>query len=353
MPVTLKELAQLTHSELIGDPSYRIENVADLEEATAFDASFFSNPRYQRAFEQSQAGVIFVTKQAKLKENRQYLLCENPSTAFQQLIDLFYPSRSSPSGFTGIHPTAVIHPTAHLEENVTVGPYAVIDEHVRIKKNTFIGSGTYVGPYTTIGESCLIHPHVVIRESCIVGDYVIFQPGAVIGSCGFGYQTNAQGEHIKLNQVGHVSIENHVEIGANTTIDRSRFKSTQIGKGTKIDNLVQVGHGVQVGPFNLYAAQVGIAGSSSTGNHVILGGQVGVAGHLHLDSYVIASAQTGITKSLQKGTYRGTPATTIQDFNRNFIFLRKIESYINQLKNIQDKVSQIEERFLESDNPSN
>lgn len=342
--ITLKELAYLTHSTLIGDPSHSISNVSDLENATSQDASFFSNPLYHQAFNQSKAGVIFVDSQPLLEKERNYLICKNPSQAFQQVIDHFYPPRLSPSGFQGIHPTAVIHETACLFHPVTIGPHAVVDEYVIIHAHTFIGAGSYIGPYTTIGQSCIIHPHVVIREFCKLAQKVIIQPGAVIGSCGFGYQTNEQGKNVKLNQVGNVVIEDEVEIGANTTIDRARFKSTHIGKESKIDNLVQIAHGVKVGTHNFIAAQVGIAGSASTGSYVMLAGQVGVVGHVHLQDKVVVSAQSGVTKSLKKGIYRGTPAIPIQEFSRHYVFAHKIEKYIHLIKSFQTRLNQIDQK---------
>lgn len=341
---SLADLATLTKSRLSGDPSHMISGVADLETASLQDASFFSNPRYQQAMKNSNAGVIFVDSNASLLEGKNYLISDQPSQAFQQLVDTLFPPRQSPSGFKGIHPTAVIHETAEIEEGVTVGPHAVIDEGVKIGQNTFIGAGVYVGPETTIGSSCLIYPHVTIREGCQIGHRVIIQPGAVIGSCGFGYITDKQGKHVKLNQVGNVVIEDDVEIGANTTIDRSRFKSTKVSQGSKIDNLVQLGHGVIVGPHNIIVAQTGIAGSTSTGRYVVLAGQVAVAGHLHLGDGVTVAGKSGVSKSLSSGKYGGIPAVALDEYNRNQVFLRNIEKYVEQLKSLDKRVENLEEQ---------
>lgn len=339
-PFSLAELAALTNSRLIGNPKHIISGVADLETATDQDASFFSNPRYLQAMKKSKAGVIFVDSLTPLLEGRNYLISDQPSRAFQQFVDTLHPSRQSPSGFNGIHPTAVIHETASLEEGVSVGPYAVVDEGVSIGQGTFIGAGTYVGPGSAIGRDCLIHPHVSIREGCRIGNRVIIQPGAVIGSCGFGYTTDHRGRHIKLNQVGNVVIEDDVEIGANAAVDRARFKETRIGQGSKIDNLVQIGHGVVLGPYNIIVAQTGIAGSSSTGRHVVLAGQVAVAGHLHLDDGVTVAGKSGVTKSLSTGKYGGIPAVPLQEYNRNQVFLRHIEQYVDQLKSLAKQMHQ-------------
>ncbi|WP_042278200.1 UDP-3-O-(3-hydroxymyristoyl)glucosamine N-acyltransferase [Candidatus Protochlamydia sp. R18] len=339
---TLQELALLTDCKLVGNPSQIIKSVADLENASEEDASFFANNRYLQSLKESQAGVVFVDLQTPLIEGKNYLLSENPSRSFQHLIDTLYPQKKHPSGFTGIHTSAVIHPTAEIGNKVTICPQAVIDEGVKIGSGSFIGAGVYIGSYSEIGEDCTIHPRVVIREKCYLGNRVILQPGVVIGSCGFGYTTNQQGQHIKLNQVGNVWIENDVEIGANTTIDRARFKSTRIGQGTKIDNLVQIAHGVTIGSYNIIVSQTGIAGSTTTGKYVVIAGQAAIAGHLHLKDHVVVAGKSGVTKSLSTGKYSGIPAMPIKDYNRNQVFLRKIEIYINQIKNLEKRVLELE-----------
>jgi len=339
---TLSEIATLTNSRLVGNPKHLIYGVADLETASLEEASFFSNTRYQHAMLNSIAGVIFVDPNVSLIEDKNYLISDQPSLAFQLLVDTFFPPRQSPSGFHGIHPTAVIHETAQLEDGVTVGPYAVIDQGVKIGTATFIGAGVYIGPDTVVGSYCVIYPHVTIRESCRLDNRVIIQPGAVIGSCGFGYITDKKGKHNKLNQVGNVIIEDDVEIGANTTIDRARFKTTTVGQGTKIDNLVQLGHGASIGQHNVIVAQTGIAGSSSTGRHVVLAGQVAVAGHLHLDDGVTVAGKSGVTKSLSQGKYGGVPAVPIHEYNRNQVYLRNIEKYIDQIKDLAKRIERLE-----------
>lgn len=344
--ITLEALAKATNCKLVGNPLHIISGIADLEAATLQEASFFSNPRYQNAMKNSNAGVIFVDSNTPLAEGKNYLISDQPSRAFQQLVDILHPAKSSPSGFKGIHPSAVIHETAQLSEGVSIGPHAVIDEGVKIGQDTFIGAGTYIGPDSSIGESCIIHPRVVIRENCEIGDRVIIQPGAVIGSCGFGYTTDAQGKHIKLNQVGNVVVEHDVEIGANSTIDRGRFTSTRVGQGTKIDNLVQLGHGVVLGPHNIIVAQTGIAGSTTTGKYVVLAGQVAIAGHLHLEDHVTVAGKSGVSKSLTKGKYGGIPAMPLQEHNRNQVLLRNIEQFIDQIKSLSKRIEILESQKL-------
>lgn len=340
---TLSDIAELTKSKLVGNPTLCITNVADLENADYDDASFLANPRYEQAMQKSRAGVIFISPTTPHADGRNYLINENPSRAFQELVDAMFSERLQISDFKGIHHTAIIDPSCQIGSNVTICPYAVIEKNTVIGSNSFIGSGCYIGPFTTIGEDCILHPQVVVRERATIGNRVILQPGAVIGSCGFGYTTDSKGKHTKLNQVGTVTIEDDVEIGANTTIDRSRFKTTRIGQGTKIDNLVQIGHGAIIGSFNLIVAQVGVSGSAETGRNVILAGQSALAGHIKIANGAILSARTGATKSIVKaGKYGGLPAIPLEAYNRNQVLLRNIESLVDEVKALKKRLDAIE-----------
>ena len=341
---TLSELATYTKSELIGDGSYVVQDVADLESAGSEDVSFLSNLSYTKAMLASKAGVVFVLPNTPLVEGRNFLITDEPSRAFQSTVEAFFgESIHETTGFSGIHSSAVIHETAFISEGSSIGPHAVIDKNVIIGKNTFIGAGAYVGLGTRIGDNCFIHPHVTIRERTIIGNRVTIQPGAVIGSCGFGYTTDAQGKHTKLNQVGIVIIEDDVEIGANTTIDRSRFKSTLIGQGSKLDNLVQIGHGVTLGRHNIIISQTGIAGSSKTGNHVVLAGHVAVAGHLYITHGTQVAGMSGVRKSITKaGKYAGTRDLTLDEHLRNSVYLKNIETYVKEIKNLKLRIEALE-----------
>ncbi len=347
---TIAELAALTQSQVVGSPHHCITAVSDLDSAGEEDASFFAKPefgqasRYEQALSKSAAGVIFVPPDAPLVEGRNYLLNSDPSRAFQVTLEAFNGTEQKLSGFSGIHATAVIHPTSKIGQQVTIGPYAVIDQDVEIGDNTHIGAHCFIGPQVKIGSQCILHPHVTVREKCVIGNRVILQPGAVIGSCGFGYTTDKQGRHIKLNQVGNVTVEDDVEIGANSTIDRSRFKTTRIGRGTKIDNLVQIGHNVNLGPHNIIVAQSGIAGSAQTGHHVVLAGQCGVTGHIKLGDRVILSARSAADKSMpDAGTYGGAPAMPMAEHNRVTVHMRNIEKYVKLLKALEARLSKLEE----------
>jgi len=334
---TLIELGAHCGAQLIGDATHLISGINTLEEATASDVSFLANPRYIDAMKKSHAGVICIAPQDALPEGKNFLLHADPSRAFQMIAELLIPSAIS--GFSGIHPTAVIHPSAQIASDVHIGPHAVIDRDVKIGPRTHIGPHVSIGFEVEIGADCVIHPNCTLRERCRLGNRVILQPGVVIGSCGFGYTPDKLGRHIKLEQLGIVILEDDVEIGANTTIDRSRFKATLIRKGTKIDNLVQIAHNVEVGEHNIIAAQTGIAGSVKTGKYVMLGGQVGIVGHVELDDQVLVATRGGVSKSLKSGKYRGSPAIPIAEYNRQEVYVRKLEEYVERLKQLEKKAT--------------
>lgn len=340
---TLKELAKLTSATLVGNPDQCIVGVEALEAANFEEASFLANPRYREAMLHSKAGVICIAPMIPPIDGKNFLISEDPSRTFQQIVELLHLSDNGKSGFTGIHSTAVIHPSAKIAKDVKIGPYVVIDKNAIVGARTEIAPFASIGPAVTIGEECQIHAHVVIREACTVGNRVILQPGAIIGSCGFGYTTNAKGEHVKIEQLGTVIIEDDVEIGANTAIDRARFKVTRIGKGTKIDNLVQIAHNVTLGEHNIIVSQSGIAGSSKTGKHVILGGQAGVVGHLEITDNVMIATRGGVSKSINKpGKYAGGPVMPLAEYNRQQVQLRKIDEYVKKIEELERRISDLE-----------
>lgn len=340
--LTLRECAEITGAKLHGNPDHSISGVADLASATCCDASFLSNSRYEHLLPKTEAGVICIDGKIEPLPEKNFLISADPSRAFQLIAETFVDNREL-TGFRGIHPTAVIHEEAHIEEGVQIAPYAVIDKGAFIGKRSKIGPFAYVGIEASIGEDSILHAHSVVREYCVLGNRVILQPGAVIGSCGFGYTTNEKGEHTKLEQLGNVVLGDDVEIGANTTIDRARFKTTLVGRGTKIDNLVQIAHNVELGEYNILAAQTGIAGSTKTGRNVMMGGQVGIVGHLEITDFVMIATRGGVSKSIKKsGKYNGSPAVPLSDYNRSQVLLRNIESYVKRIEALEKKLSELE-----------
>ncbi|MEI6242162.1 MAG: UDP-3-O-(3-hydroxymyristoyl)glucosamine N-acyltransferase [Chlamydiota bacterium] len=340
---TLSELANLTSTQLMGDPQYLISGVNTLDDANPQEASFLANIHYVEAMKRSKAGVICLDPKQDLNPSKNYLISEDPSRSFQKLVEIFSDFEKILSGFSGIHPSAILHPSAKIGKECTIGPYAVIDKGVIIGDHSFIGSHVYIGPFSSIGHHCTIHPSVVIRERTIIKDSVVLQPGAIIGSCGFGFTINTKGQFIKLDQIGNVIIEDDVEIGANTTIDRARFRATTIKKNTKIDNLVQIAHNVEIGESNAIAAQTGIAGSSKTGKYVMMGGQVGIVGHVEIADHTEIATRSGISKILPSGKYRGSPAMPFAEYNRQKVHVRRLEEYAKRIEALEEKVKKLKE----------
>lgn len=343
-PFTLKELAKESQSQFFGNENHVVLNVSSLESATDTDVSFLANPKYLKELKTTQAGIICIDKNTSPVEGKNYLISENPSETFQVITRLLLPSYSS--GFDLIHPTAVIHPTAKIHPSAHIGPYVTIDQNVVIGANTRIFSHVSLGPMAQIGDNCTLYPSAVVREGCILKNGVILQPGSVIGSCGFGYITSKNGNHTKIKQLGIVILEDDVEIGANSTIDRARFKHTLIKEGTKIDNLVQIGHNVILGKHNIVVAQTGIAGSSKVGDYVIIGAQVGITGHIEITNRCIVATRSGVSKNLtQSGFYGGTPAIPFNEYNTNRVHIKRLASYVKRIKELEEKIKILEDKL--------
>lgn len=340
MKFSLSDLAALVAAEFKGDPKSEVTGVNTLDEASPSDVSFLANPKYQEKIKTSLAGVICVDPQTPLEENKNYLISKSPSEIFQKIAELFQGPREK-SGFTNIHPTAVIHESATIHPTAQIGPFVVIDQNSIIGKDTTIFAHSTIYQNVTIGEECTIHSNCTIREGSILKDRVILQPGAVIGSCGFGYLPDSLGRFQKLEQIGNVILEEDVEIGSHTCIDRSRFKSTIVRRGSKIDNLCQIAHNVEVGEDNVIAAQTGIAGSAKLGKRVMLGGQVGVVGHVSVGDEVMIATRGGISKPLKKGKYRGSPAMPIDEYNRQKVHTRKLETYVQRISELEKKFEEL------------
>ncbi len=330
----LHELAKLVGAELDnGAPDCEITGVASLMEARPGDLTFFGNPRYLAQLRASVATAAIVPLECQEKVAPILLRVANPSIAFASVVAAFAPAEIVP--VPGIHPSAVVSPEARLGEGVSIGALVVIEAGAEIGAGTAIDAGCTIGQEVRLGAHCRIYPNVTIRERCTLGDRVIVQPGAVIGSCGFGYEFQ-NGRHQKIPQTGIVEIGDDVEIGANTTIDRARFGRTVIGSGSKIDNLVQIAHNVQIASHSIICAQVGVAGSTRIGSYVTLAGQVGLAGHLEIGDKAIIGAQSGLSKNVPAGSMViGAPAKPMKEWKQN-------NFYISQLHKLFERVKELE-----------
>ena len=337
--ITVKELALLVGGQVEGDGEHLLCSANDLEAASANEVTFLANDKYIPLLKTTSAGAVVLRPTQERAAGRSYILHSDPSMAFQKILNFFHGDACKKSYFTGVHPTAVIHPTATIAKSAQIGPYAVVDGYTTIGENTVIGAHVSIGPHCVIQNNVVLYPHAVLREGTVVKDRSIIQPGAILGSCGFGYSTDSKGEHHKQEQWGNVIVDEDVEIGANTTIDRARINSTHIGKGTKVDNLVQIAHNVQTGKNCLIVAQVGIAGSTKLGDRVVLAGKVGLVGHIELANDVIIAGSSNVSKSIkEKGTYLGTPALPIQQFIRINSRLKHIDDLFSRVQALEQKL---------------
>ena len=336
---TCEELAALVEGELIGLCGHKLNGVASLKEAMTTDVAFLGNEKYRPQVLPSKAGVVLVPAdyEEAPPEGRAWIRCADPSGSFSKVVMLFTPPpvKYEP----GIAPSAAVDATADIGEGVHIGANVTIGARVKIGTGSVILPGCVLLDDVVVGENCLLYPNVVIRERCLLGNRVILHPGVVIGGDGFGYDSGPTG-HTKVPQVGIVQLDDDVEVGANSTIDRARFGRTWIQRGTKIDNLVQIAHNVVVGPYCLVVAQTGISGSTVLGQGVILAGQAGVAGHLTIGDGAIAMAQSGISRDLPpKSVVFGSPAVDRREFARREMYVKKIEGIMAELKELKAKLN--------------
>ncbi len=291
----LGEIAERLGCVLEGPPDLEISGVAGMDEASDMELTFLSNPKYHRKLKSTRAAAIIVSPDAQAP-GRALLRSENPYLSFAKALEIFSPPYRPPAG---IHPTAVIALTARLGRNPSIGPYVVIEDGVGLGDDCVLKSFVMIYRGAQIGSRFLAHSHSVVREGVQIGDDVILQNGAVVGGDGYGFAKQSDGSYYKIVQSGTVIIEDRVEVQANACVDRAAVGETRLRRGVKVDNLVQVGHGCDIGENTLLCGQVGLAGSCKVGRNVVLAGQVGVAGHLTIGDNVIATAQSGIPNDVE------------------------------------------------------
>jgi UDP-3-O-[3-hydroxymyristoyl] glucosamine N-acyltransferase len=332
---TLQELATASGGDLAGDGSVQITGAASLAEAAPGEISFFGNRKYIGLLRKTRASALFVPPDFAEPINAAQIRVSNPTKAFEQVVLKFAPK---PIKFAaGIHASAVVAPNAQLGQGVSVQPHAVIEAGARIGDDTIIGAGSYIGHETTIGSACLVYPLVTIRERSRIGSRVIIHSGAVIGADGFGFEI-VDGRQEKIQQLGIVQIDDDVEIGANTTVDRARFGRTWIQQGVKIDNLVQIAHNVVIGKNSVIVAQTGISGSTRVGERVTMAGQVGIVGHVEIADGSIIAAQSGVSKNVPGGVWFGYPAAPIEETKRQIAWIHRLGKLFERVREIEKKL---------------
>jgi UDP-3-O-[3-hydroxymyristoyl] glucosamine N-acyltransferase len=332
---TVKELAAISDGELVGDPMLKITGAASLSEAARGEISFFTNRKYISLLRKTRASAIFVPLDFAEPIDAAQIRVSNPTKAFEEVLLKFAPK---PITFVpGVHSSAVVDPSAQLGERVSIQPLAVIEAGAKIGDDTIIGAGSYVGHEAVIGSACHIYPNVTIRERSRIGSRVVIHSGAVIGADGFGFEM-VDGRHQKIQQLGIVQIDDDVEIGANTTVDRARFGRTWIQQGVKIDNLVQIAHNVVIGKNSVIVAQTGISGSTRVGERVMMGGQVGITGHVEIGDGTAIGAQSGISKSTPGGVWFGSPAVPLAEAKQQIAWVRRLGKLVARVKEIEKKL---------------
>ncbi len=331
----LNHIARLIKGELIGDGNIPITGVKNIEQAKAGDITFLSHPKYKTHLDSTRAAAIIVASPFK-GIKKPHIVVDNPYVALSLVLEYFY---GVPHVAVGVHPLAVIGKNPKLGKRISIYPWAVLGNDIELGEEVTIYPGACIGDNVKIGDNSVIHQNVSIYPGVTIGKRVNIHSGSVIGSPGFGYVWDGE-KHRYIPQVGSVVIEDEVDVGANVTIDRGTMGDTRIGRGTKIDNLVQIAHNVTIGEYSIMVAQVGVAGSTQIGHHVIVGGQVAVAGHIQIGDQVKIAARTGISKSVPSGAimagFAGVPHSE----------WRKSEVAVRRLPKLQTKVRELEKRLV-------
>lgn len=343
MSATLNEIAALIQGRVVGDGSINIQTLSSIDDIIPGSLVFADGEDKLKQALQSEAAAVLVNHNIE-QAGKPLIQVATPFNAFIQLLNLFYPARAIKAG---IHPTAIIGEGALIGKDVYIGPYVIIESGCWIGDGCVLKGHNYIGHDVKIGEYSVIHPHVTVYDGCQIGSFVTIHASTVIGSDGFGY-TFVDGKHLKVPHVGTVVIGSHVEIGANTAVDRATMGETSIGEGTKIDNLVQVAHSVKLGKHNILCGFTGIAGSTVTGDHVIFAANVGVSDHVRIDKNVILGARTGVPpkRHLKEGTvYLGSPARPKDEAIKHEFSVNRIPMMRKNIKELSEQVASLEKRL--------
>jgi UDP-3-O-[3-hydroxymyristoyl] glucosamine N-acyltransferase len=333
----LGDVARHLGGEIAGDPDIDIRGASGIHDACEGEVTFLADRRLIEACAGSRASGV-VVKQFIPEIGKPQIIVANPLYAFAKLLELFH---VKPALSTGISDSAFVSPQASIGKDVSIHAFAYVSDGAVIGGRTIIHPGAFVGAGAVVGEECLIYPHVTVCERVTIGNRVIIHAGSVLGSDGFGYVFEG-GRHYKIPQIGTVVIGDDVEIGANVTIDRATTGETVIGKGTKIDNLVQIGHNVKIGEHSIIVSQVGIAGSTEIGSHVVLGGQVGVADHATIDDGCMVGAQSGVMGHLVKGVFSGSPAIPHRDWLKASALFARLPELHKKIRELEDTLRRME-----------
>lgn len=344
MEFSAQQIADFLSGTIEGDPNIKVSNFSKIEEGKFGTLTFLANLKYAHHIYNTEASIVLVNNDFKPEQPIKATLIrvDNAYAALAKLLDLVEQTKSKKRG---VDPTAFIAASASTGENCYIGTFAYIGEGAKVGKNCMIYPHAYIGDNVTVGDNCVIYPHATIYEDCKVGNNCILHAGCVIGADGFGFAPEGE-SYKKIFQLGNVILEDDVEIGANTTIDRAVMESTIIHKGVKLDNLVQIAHNVEVGDNTVMAAQVGIAGSVKIGKHCMFGGQVGLAGHIHIADHVIFGAQAGVISDVKEATtLLGAPAINAKNFMRSSAIFNRLPDVYRTLGQMQKEIEQLKKEI--------
>ncbi len=344
MQFTAEQISGFLDGTIDGNPNVIVGDLAKIENGKEGSICFLSNPKYESYLYTTQASVVIVS--SGFVPDQPYtatlIRVQDPYSAFSKLLEKYNEALSQGRTQTGIMPNSYVHPTAKIGQNVFIAAFSYIDENVVIGDNTVIESQVFVGQDSVIGSNCIIYSGVKIYKRCEIGNKVIIHANAVIGSDGFGFAPQKDGTYNKIAQVGNVVIEDDVEIGANTTIDRATMGSTFIRKGAKLDNLIQIAHNVEVGANAVIAAQTGISGSTKLGENSVIGGQVGIAGHLVLAKGTQVGAQAGINFNTEENKqWHGSPAQPLKEWMRSTVIFKRLPELEKRLRSLEGIISNL------------
>jgi UDP-3-O-[3-hydroxymyristoyl] glucosamine N-acyltransferase len=338
-------IAGFLKGEIEGDPEIKVNTVAKIEEGHAGALSFLANPKYEHFIYTTKSSIVLVNKSFVPTDRIDATLIrvENAYEAFASLLRLVDQARPRKKG---IHPTAVIESSAKIGSDVYIGPFSYIGENSVVEDGCAVYPHVYLGDNTRLGRNCILNPGVTVYHDCIIGEGCIIHAGSVIGSDGFGFAPQSENEYMKIPQLGNVILEDHVEIGANVTIDRATMGSTIIRKGVKLDNLIQIGHNVEVGENTVMAAQTGISGSTKIGKNCMFGGQVGLAGHIKIANGTKIGAQAGILGDVKEENtvIIGSPAIDLKQFLRSSVVFKKLPEMKSKLDTLEKEVESLKKK---------
>ncbi len=342
MGLTLKELAEAVGGFVDGDETIEINSINTPTEAQSGQITFLSDPRFKKDIQNTSASAVILRDADRSACPVTALIVKNPYAAYAEVANLLYPTQRE---IAGIHPTAVVHETSDIADDVWIGPHSVIGKETRIEPGCQIGPGCLIEHNVQLGAESVLLGNVTIMHHCVVGERVLIHPGAVVGSDGFG-QANDNGRWIKIPQVGRAIIGNDVEIGANTTIDRGSIGDTVVEEGVKLDNLIHIAHNVRVGAHTVMAAGTGIAGSTTIGRNCMIGGSVGISGHLTIADNVTLTGRTTVLQSVKEsGVYSsGTPTESNRQWHKNYTRFKQLDEMAKRIKVLEKLVAKLEDK---------